>query len=48
MSDHYGTISTSSQRPKLDNNSSEELIVTGAGPSVISTPPINLTAPPTR
>ena len=47
MSDHYGTISSSSKRPKLDNNSSEELIATSADPSIVSTPPDNPTAPPT-
>ena len=47
MSNHYRTISSSFKRPKLDNNSSEELIVTGTGPSIVLTPD-NSTAPPTR
>ncbi|PWW73121.1 hypothetical protein C7212DRAFT_365909 [Tuber magnatum] len=48
MSDHYGTVNSPSKRLKLDNNSSEELIVVGAGPSIVSTPPNMPTAPSSR
>jgi len=49
MGDHYGAVSSSPKRPRLDkdNNSSKELIVIGAGPSIASAPPDNPTSPPT-
>ena len=45
MSNHYRTIGSFFKRPKFDNNSSEELSVTGAGPSISSTPDNPITPP---